>query len=41
MTADRDGGVIIPFDELEHSQHSHEFVGAEHLDVPFCVILVH
>jgi mannose-6-phosphate isomerase-like protein (cupin superfamily) len=41
VTPDRDGGVIIPFDELEHSKHSHEFVGAEHLDVPFCVILVH
>jgi mannose-6-phosphate isomerase-like protein (cupin superfamily) len=35
------GGHIVPFDELEHSEHSHEFVGAEHDDVPFCVILVH
>jgi mannose-6-phosphate isomerase-like protein (cupin superfamily) len=34
-------GHIVPFDELEHSEHSHEFVGAEHGDVPFCVILVH
>lgn len=34
-------GSIIPFDELEHSQHSHEFVGAEHGDVPFSIILVH
>lgn len=32
---------IVPFDELEPSEHSHEFVGAEHGDVPFCVILVH
>ena len=32
---------IVPFEELEHSEHSHEFVGAEHGDVPFCVILVH
>ena len=32
---------IVPFDALEHSEHSHEFVGAEHGDVPFCVILVH
>ena len=35
------GGHIVPFDELEHSDHSHEFVGAEHGDVPFSVILVH
>lgn len=34
-------GHIVPFDELEHSEHSHEFVGAEHGDIPFCVILVH
>ena len=34
-------GTIVPFDELDHSRHSHEFVGAEHGDVPFCVILVH
>jgi mannose-6-phosphate isomerase-like protein (cupin superfamily) len=34
-------GHIVPFDELEHSEHSHELVGAEHGDVPFSVILVH
>jgi mannose-6-phosphate isomerase-like protein (cupin superfamily) len=34
-------GRIVRFDELEHSEHSHEFAGAEHGDVPFCVILVH
>ena len=34
-------GEIIPYDELEPSAHSHEFVGAEHGDVPFSVILVH
>ncbi len=34
-------GVIVPWDDLEHGEHSHEFVGAEHLDVPFSVILVH
>lgn len=34
-------GTIVPVDELEHSRHSHEFVGADHGDVPFCVILVH
>ena len=32
---------ITPFDELEPTEHSHEFVGAEHGDVPFSVILVH
>src|SRR5262245_22852441 len=34
-------GHIVSFDELEHSEHSHEFVGADHGDVPFSVILVH
>jgi mannose-6-phosphate isomerase-like protein (cupin superfamily) len=34
-------GSIIPFNELAPSRHSHEFVGAEHGDVPFSVILVH
>ena len=33
--------AIISLDELAHSVHSHEFVGAEHQDVPFSVILVH
>jgi mannose-6-phosphate isomerase-like protein (cupin superfamily) len=32
---------VIPFGELEPTEHSHEFVGAEHGDVPFSVILVH
>jgi mannose-6-phosphate isomerase-like protein (cupin superfamily) len=32
---------IVPFEQLEHSEHSHEFVGEEHGDIPFCVILVH
>jgi mannose-6-phosphate isomerase-like protein (cupin superfamily) len=32
---------IVPFEDLPHSEHSHEFVGAEHEDVPFSVILVH
>ena len=41
MTPGEGRGVIIPFNDLEHSRHAHEFVGAEHLDVPFCVILVH
>jgi len=34
-------GSIIEFGELGHTAHSHEFVGAEHGDVPFSVILVH
>lgn len=33
--------MVIDFDDLEHSRHAHEFVGAEHGDVPFSVILVH
>jgi mannose-6-phosphate isomerase-like protein (cupin superfamily) len=32
---------IIPLDDLDHTEHSHEFVGAEHADVPFSIILVH
>ena len=34
-------GSIVPFEELAPTEHSHEFVGAEYGDVPFCVILVH
>ena len=34
-------GVVLPLDALEHSDHSHELVGAEHGHVPFSVILVH
>ena len=34
-------GTIIDFDDLSPTRHSHEFVGAEHGDVPFSVILVH
>ena len=34
-------GSIIELDDLVHSQHSHEFVGAEHGGVPFSIILVH
>ena len=32
---------IIRLDELPHTQHSHEFVGQKHGDVPFSIILVH
>ena len=41
VDTDRPTGSIVPFDDLEHSEHSHEFVGAEHGEVPFSVILVH
>ncbi len=41
MTDEPPRGTIIPFDALEHSEHSHELVGADHGDVPFSVILVH
>jgi len=34
-------GTIVPFDDLAHTEHAHEFVGAEHGEGPFCVILVH
>ena len=34
-------GTIIELDDLDHTEHAHEFVGAEHGDVPFSVILVH
>ena len=34
-------GEIIPLEQMDPSEHSHEFVGAEHGDVPFSVILVH
>src|SRR5438552_13465251 len=37
----RKTAAIIELDDLEHSRHSHEFVGAEHGDVPFSIILVH
>jgi mannose-6-phosphate isomerase-like protein (cupin superfamily) len=32
---------VIPFSALDPSEHSHEFIGAEHGDVPFSVILIH
>jgi mannose-6-phosphate isomerase-like protein (cupin superfamily) len=32
---------ILRFDELPHTRHSHEFVGEDHGDVPFSIILVH
>jgi mannose-6-phosphate isomerase-like protein (cupin superfamily) len=38
---DPNPSAIIPFDQLAPTRHSHEFVGAEHGEVPFSVILVH
>jgi mannose-6-phosphate isomerase-like protein (cupin superfamily) len=32
---------LIRLDELPHERHSHEFVGADHGEVPFSIILVH
>jgi mannose-6-phosphate isomerase-like protein (cupin superfamily) len=34
-------GTIIELDDLSHTEHAHEFVGAEHGEVPFSVIIVH
>jgi quercetin dioxygenase-like cupin family protein len=32
---------LIDLDDLPHTEHAHEFVGAEHGNVPFSIILVH
>jgi quercetin dioxygenase-like cupin family protein len=32
---------VVEFDDLPRTAHAHEFVGAEHGDVPFSIILVH
>jgi mannose-6-phosphate isomerase-like protein (cupin superfamily) len=41
MTSQRPHPLVVPLDELAPTPHSHEFVGAEHGDAPFSVILVH
>jgi mannose-6-phosphate isomerase-like protein (cupin superfamily) len=41
VTQPRPHPLVIPLDELDPTPHSHEFIGAEHGDVPFSVILVH
>jgi mannose-6-phosphate isomerase-like protein (cupin superfamily) len=41
VTDQRRSGSIVALDDLEHTRHSHEFVGADHGEVPFSVILVH
>ena len=33
--------LIIPFSALDVTKHAEEFVGADHGDVPFSIILVH
>jgi quercetin dioxygenase-like cupin family protein len=33
--------ALIELSDLPHTEHAHEFVGAEHGDVPFSIILVH
>ncbi|MFL5679994.1 MAG: cupin domain-containing protein [Chloroflexota bacterium] len=33
--------MAIEYDELAHTESAHDFVGADHGDVPFSVILVH
>jgi mannose-6-phosphate isomerase-like protein (cupin superfamily) len=35
------GGTILALDDLEHTPHAHELVGADHGSVPFSLILVH
>jgi hypothetical protein len=32
---------VMGFDDLPRTEHAHEFVGADHGDVPFSVIFVH
>ncbi len=32
---------LIELDDLPHTEHAHEFVGADHGEVPFSIILVH
>ena len=41
MSTSRPHALIVPFNELDPTPHSHEFEGAEHGDVPFSIILVH
>jgi quercetin dioxygenase-like cupin family protein len=34
-------GPLLDLDDLPRTVHAHEFVGADHGDVPFSIILVH
>jgi len=38
---ERSHQLVIPLEDLAPTAHSHEFVGAEHGEVPFSIILVH
>jgi mannose-6-phosphate isomerase-like protein (cupin superfamily) len=33
--------LVIALDELDHTRDAHDFVGEEHGDIPFSLILVH
>jgi len=33
--------LVMNLDDLPRTEHAHEFIGAEHGDVPFSIILVH
>jgi mannose-6-phosphate isomerase-like protein (cupin superfamily) len=35
-----EGPSVMAFDDLPRTEHAHEFVGADHGDVPFSIILV-
>ena len=45
MTSDETTGardrLVIPFTHLDQTPYAEEFVGADHGDVPFSIILVH
>jgi quercetin dioxygenase-like cupin family protein len=41
MASDARKRHLIDVGDLPHTEHAHEFVGAEHGDVPFSIILVH
>ncbi len=34
-------GLVIDRDDLPHTEHAHELIGADHGDLPISVILVH
>jgi quercetin dioxygenase-like cupin family protein len=38
---EREMRSVMRFEDLPSTEHAHEFLGAEHGDVPFSIILVH
>jgi mannose-6-phosphate isomerase-like protein (cupin superfamily) len=40
-TQGHDGALVIAMDDLPHTAHAHEFIGAHHGDTPFSIIVVH